>query len=85
MEMNCPFISTATKLEEVTQKTLVHVQEAHNKDFNNMKRAEEIQRMLLALERSMRVVNPTTCMWNLHSTDFIQGYMINNFIKFIVL
>lgn len=56
MGLNCPFVATAITLEEVTQKALEHVREAHIKDFNNMKSAEEIQRMSLALERSVRVV-----------------------------
>lgn len=56
MGLNCPFVITAIALEEVTQKALEHVQEEHTKDFNNMKSAEEIQRMSLALERSVRVI-----------------------------
>ena len=56
MGLNCPFVATAITLEEVTQKALEHVQEAHTKDFNNIKTEEEIKRMALALERSVRVV-----------------------------
>lgn len=56
MGLNCPFLATALTLEEVTQKALEHVKEAHTKDFNNISSEEEIQRMSLALERSVRVV-----------------------------
>jgi len=56
MGLNCPFMATDATLEEVTKIALEHVREKHTKDFNNINTEEEIKRMSLALERSVRVV-----------------------------
>jgi predicted small metal-binding protein len=56
MGLNCPFVIKGESQEEVTEKALVHIQENHSNEFNNLLSPEQIDSMRRALARSTKVV-----------------------------
>jgi predicted small metal-binding protein len=56
MGLNCTFVLKGETLETVTKQALEHVREQHSGDFNLIQSPEQIEKMELALARSMRVV-----------------------------
>jgi predicted small metal-binding protein len=56
MGLNCHFMVKGETVEEVTEKALLHIQENHSKEFNNIITPAEIKNMLDVLARATRVV-----------------------------
>ncbi len=56
MGLNCSFMIKGETQEEVTEKALVHIQENHSSEFNNLFSPEQIEKMRQSLARSTKVV-----------------------------
>ncbi len=56
MGLKCPFVVKGATVEEVVQKAMQHVREAHTQEFNLIQTPEQVEAMQKSLARSTRIV-----------------------------